>query len=274
MSTCEPARRHFTPGFPRAIRQAAVALAASCFLASAAMADAMNDGAAAFKPLAVKRIEMAVANARKMQGAAAAGDAKAAQDAWKASRRAWETVEPITGVFFPDLDEKIDSWPDAKSGYHAVEAALFAGKLGETSAAVGELVENLAEFHKRMSDPAFRFSPQGLMNGSAKLAYEIGENKSKGGESPYSGTSLADMQENVIGVETVYKMVFEKELKARDARLADAVYAQIERMEDLVGVGDLKALDQPGLAKAGEELAVLLQGAAEKLGLDKPKVGE
>ena len=54
-----------------------------------------------------------------------AGDVKAAQAAWIKSRQGWEAAEPITGEFFAKLDEAIDAWPDAKQGYHAIEARCF-----------------------------------------------------------------------------------------------------------------------------------------------------
>ena len=72
---------------------------------------------------------MALAGAKELQAAVKAGDAKAAQAAWIKSRSGWEAAEPITGEFFDELDEAIDAWPDAKHGYHAIEAALFSGKL-------------------------------------------------------------------------------------------------------------------------------------------------
>src|SRR5262249_8311371 len=150
------------------------------------------------------------------QAAVKAGDVKAAQAAWIKSRKGWEAVEPITGEFFAKLDEAIDAWPDAKQGYHAIEAALFSGKLGEIKGPTDKLVADLSEFNTQLSAPSFVFAPQGLLNGTTKLAYEIGENKSKGGESPYAGTSLADMVENVEGIEAVYKLVFQPTLKARD----------------------------------------------------------
>ncbi len=112
------------------------------------------------------------------------------------------------------------------------------------------------------------------MNGATKLAYEVGENKSKGGESPYAGTSIVDMQENVEGIEAVYKLVFEAALKARDKKLAAAIDDKIEDVERLVKVDDLKKVDQAALKRNGEELAVLLQRAAPKLKLKKPSVGE
>ena len=112
------------------------------------------------------------------------------------------------------------------------------------------------------------------VNGATGLAFEVGENKSKGGESPYAGTSLIDMQENIEGIEALYQMVFEDPLKEKDAKLAGEIHEKIEAVEKLVKVKSLKALNQPALHKGGEELAVLLQSAALKLDLNKPAVGE
>jgi iron uptake system component EfeO len=240
----------------------------------AAAADALSKGAADYKPFAVEHIGIALAGAKELQAAVKAGDVKAAQNAWIKSRKGWEAAEPITGEFFGKLDEAIDAWPDAKQGYHAVEAALFAGKLDDLAAPVDKLVADLAEFDKQLSAPSFKFAPQGLLNGATKLAYEIGENKSKGGESPYAGTSLTDMYENVEGVEAVYKLVFHNALQARDAKLAARIIDKIEDIEKLVKVKDLKSVDQPALKETGEELAVLLQTSAAKLKLKKPAVGE
>ncbi|MGH6726457.1 MAG: imelysin family protein, partial [Pseudolabrys sp.] len=188
--------------------------------------------------------------------------------------KGWEAAEPITGEFFPKLDEAIDAWPDAKQGYHAIEAALFAGKLDDLAAPVDKLVTDLAEFDKQLSAPGFKFEPQGLLNGATKLAYEIGENKSKGGESPYAGTSVSDIYENNEGIEAVYKLVFHAALKARDAKLDKRILDKIEEVEDFVKGKDLKSVDAAGLHKAGEEFAVLLQMAAPKLKLKKPAVGD
>jgi len=239
-----------------------------------AQAQSLAKGVADYKPFAVEHIGKALAGAKELQAAVKANDVKAAQAAWIKSRKGWEAIEPITGEFFGKLDEAIDAWPDAKHGYHAVEAAVFAGKLGETGAAVDGLVANLAQFEKELKADCFTFTPQGLLNGATKLAYEVGENKSKGGESPYAGTSLIDMQENVEGIEAVYKLVFEPALTKRDGKLAKSIDDKIDEVEALVKVKDLKALDQPGLSKAGEELAVLLQTAAPKLGLKAPALGD
>ena len=251
-------------------------LTCAVIVGASARADAqsMNKGVQNYKPYAVEHIGIALAGAKEMQAAVKAGNAKAAQAAWIKSRKGWEAAEPITGEFFPKLDEAIDAWPDAKQGYHAVEAALFAGKLDGLAAPVDKLTADLSEFNKQLSAPGFHFTPQGLLNGATKLAFEVGENKSKGGESPYAGTSLIDMHENVEGIEAVYKLAFHEALKARDAKLAARIVDKIEDIEKLVEVKDLKAVDQPALKKAGEELAVLLQTSAGKLKLKKPAVGD
>ncbi|MEJ2376331.1 MAG: EfeM/EfeO family lipoprotein [Pseudolabrys sp.] len=227
------------------------ALAAFAFLAVPAQAEpSLTKGAANYKPVVVEHIGKALAGAKELKAAVKANDVKAAQAAWIKSRKGWEAIEPITGEF-GYLDEVIDFWPDAKHGYHAVEDAVFAGKLDGTGAAVDELVVNLAEFGKWVKAESFQLSPKGLLNGITKLAYEVGENKSKGGESPYAGTSLIDMHENVEGIEAVWKLVFEEPLQAkeREARRGD-------RREDRAGrgpgAGEVSQADRPaGLAEGG-----------------------
>lgn len=252
------------------------ALVAAALLAvspGSAHADALAEGAKNYKPFAVEHIGKALAGAKELQAAVKAGDVKKAQAAWIKSRKGWEAVEPITGEFFGELDGAIDAWPDARHGYHAVEAPLFAGKLAEIAQPVDGLVANLTKFKHELGADGFAFTSQGLLNGATKLAYEVGENKSKGGESPYAGTSLVDMHENVEGIEAVYKLVFEGPLKAKDAKLAEQIDEKIESVEDLVKVKGLKQLNAPALNKTAEELAVLLQSAAPKLGLKSPDLG-
>jgi iron uptake system component EfeO len=256
------------------IQAAVITITLIAFAPAHATGPSLAQGAENYKPFAVEHIRIALDGAKELQAAAKAGDVKKAQAAWIRSRKGWEAAEPITGEFFPKLDEAIDAWPDAKHGYHAIEAALFSGKLDEIAAPVDELVANLAAFDKALTASDFKFEPQGLLNGAAGLAYEVGENKSKGGESPYAGTSLIDMHENVEGIEAVYKLVFAPSLKAKDAKLDDRIDDKIEDVERLVKVKDLKHVDQPALRKQAEELAVLLQSVGPQFELKKPKLGE
>jgi len=249
------------------------ALGAFAFVAPA-QAASMKEGTEQFKQFVIQHIGKAIAGAKKLQTAVKAGDAKAAQAAWIESRKGWEAMEPVTGEYFSEFDKVVDSWPDAKQGYHAIEAALFSGKLDGLDKPVAALLANLMKFEKKAKSKGFKITPQKLLNGTANLAYEVGEEKSKGGESPYAATSHIDMQENVEGIEVAYKLVFEETLKKADPKLAEIIDQRIDKLEGLVKVPDLKSIDAKAVHVAGEELAVLLQQAAPKLKLKKPKLEE
>src|SRR3984957_15608893 len=131
------------------VARTGVAVVASCCVAFAvagaiAAADTLAAGAKDYKAFAAEKIGGALAGGKSLQAAIKGGDAqgalggaksrqgaikgggaKAARAAWIAPRGGWEAAEPITGEFFPKLDEAIDAWPDAKQGDHAIEAALF-----------------------------------------------------------------------------------------------------------------------------------------------------
>jgi iron uptake system EfeUOB component EfeO/EfeM len=265
-------------GFGRAKRSVlalTIGLVLGVALTSVAQADAFGGGLKSFKAYGVSKIEAALAGAKDLKAKVAAKDVAGAQAAWKKARVGWEGAEIFTGEFFSELDEKIDAWPDAKSGFHAIEAPLFAGKLDEIGPQVDELVANLTEFDKQLRAKSFAFTAQGLMNGTAGLAYEIGDNKSKGGESQFAGTSLTDIKNNMIGVDATFDNVFEKPLTKKDAKFAKKLDAQVDTVLDMVKKAkDMKSIDQEKLRMASEELAVDFQTAAEKLGLEKPKLGD
>ena len=250
--------------------RSAVVAAAFFAFAGGAHAQSLSEGAKAFKPFVVEHAGKALAGAKEMQAAVKANDAKAAQAAWIKSRRGWEAIETVIAEIFPEFDKKVDPWPDAKQGYHAIEAALFAGKVSAIDAATDQLVADIAAFEKKIA--RIRLRPQALLNGVSKLAYEIGESKSKGGESPYAATSHIDMQENVEGLEACWKLVFEPALKRRDGKLANLIHDRIEALEKLVAVDDIRKLDQRAVHVAGEELAALIQQAAPRLRLKTTKL--
>jgi iron uptake system EfeUOB component EfeO/EfeM len=250
----------------------AVALAAT---AGTAQAASMAEGIKSYKPFIVEHIGQAIAGAREMQAAVKAGNLEAAQKAWIASRKGWEAMEPVTGTYFGDLDKLIDAWPDGKTGYHAIEVVLFsARKTDGLDQQIADLIANMDKFQKRVSDKKFAFTPQKLLEGTANLAYEVGEEKSGGGESPFAATSIVDMQENVEGIEVAWKLVFADTLKKKDPKLAGIIHERIETLETLVKVPDIKSMEAKKVHIAGEELAALMLQAAPKLGLKSFKVGD
>ena len=109
-----------------------------------------------------------------------------------------------------------------------------------------------------------------MLNGTARLAYEIGESKADGGESRFSGTSLDDMVNNLDGLEQAYSTVFATSLEAQDLDLARQAHTQIAPLTRLVKAGDLRRLDTDKLRAASEDLVVTLQAAATTLGLRRP----
>jgi hypothetical protein len=108
------------------------------------------------------------------------------------------------------------------------------------------------------------------LEGTVRLAYEVGESKSDGGESRISGTSLEDMRSNVSGLEFAYRTIFAGQLEVADRKLADKVNAEIEEFKTLLAVRDLPSVDIQKLRRASEEFVVALQGASATFGLRRP----
>lgn len=261
--------------FRQRVTQLGCALALAAFTAGAAQAASMEAGIKSFKPFIVEHIGKAITGAKELQTAVKAGDVKAAQAAWIKSRKGWEAMETVTGTYFGDIDKLVDAWPDATQGYHAIEVVLFkAGKTDGLEKPVADMLVSLDKFEARAKSKSFKITPQKLLEGAANLAYEVGEEKSKGGESPFAGTSIIDMQENVESIEVAYKLVFSDTLKKADPKLAGIIDDRIAKLEKLVKVDDIKSMDQKAVHVAGEELAALLLTAAPKLKLKKFKVGD
>jgi iron uptake system component EfeO len=133
---------------------------------------------------------------------------------------------------------------------------------------VQHLVELDEEIHK------IKLTPQGLLNGVARLAYEVGDSKVDGGESRFSGTSLNDMRNNVDGIELAYQTLFASPLETVDPTLAERIRGEIDQLKILVAAADLKKIDSEKLRRASEALIVALQSAGPKLGLGTPTLEE
>src|SRR6202012_421857 len=172
---------------------------------------------------------------------AAAKDLAGAKKAWLSARAGWERSEVFTAGFVPELYALIESWPNASSGFHTIEAKLFGAGQTDVGSDADALVQHLDELHTKLRD--MPLSPQGLLDGTVRLAYEVGESKADGGESRISGTSLDDMRNNIAGVEFAYRTIFADALKAADAGLAQSVTDRIERLKAVVAVPDLPHVD-------------------------------
>jgi iron uptake system component EfeO len=235
---------------------------------SAARAAPLEEGAENYRPYMIEGIGQALAGARDLRERATAGDLTGARKAWISARAGWERSEVFTAGFVPELDAQIDAWPNADSGFHAIEATLFGAGRTDVQNDIGALVEHLESLHGKLRD--MPLTPQGLLDGTVRLAYEVGESKADGGESRISGTSLDDMRNNVNGIEFAYHTIFAAVLRTADARIADVVDSRIRQLKVIVAAPDLQHVDIPTLRRSSEELVVTLQDASNKLGLRRP----
>lgn len=233
-----------------------------------AAANSLDEAAERYRPLMIKEIGVALSGVRDLRESISRSDLRAARQAWISARGGWERSEVFTAGFVPELDRQIDAWPDATAGFHAIEAKLFGANRTDVALETDELITHLANLQARLRD--MPLTPQGLLDGTARLAYEVGESKSDGGESRISGTSLDDMRNNVEGIDVAYRTIFAPALEAADRKLAETIAARIDRLRKLVASNELKQVNVADLRRASEELAVGFQNAAPRIGLVRP----
>jgi iron uptake system EfeUOB component EfeO/EfeM len=228
----------------------------------------LDDDAEQYRSHLISDVDRTLASARTLATCAAAGDLAGAKRAWIEARVGWERSEVFTTGFVPELDRDIDAWPNGMKGFHAIEAKLFGANRTDFENEANGLVRNLLELRARVRDTPL--TPQGLLDGIARLAYELGESKVDGGESRVSGTSLNDMRNNVDGIELAWRTVFAPTAESRDRKVDVEMRRSIEELKAMVDVGELRHVDPDRLRIATEELVLKLQSAAPMLDLKKP----
>jgi iron uptake system component EfeO len=240
--------------------------------ASAAGADVLDSAAERYRPQLAAAIEECLQQATIMRERMRANDLAGAQKAWIAARVGWERAEVFTSGFTSELDAEIDAWPSAVNGFHFIEARLFGAHQVDALPAADALVFHLSDLRLMVRDT--RLTGQGMLEGTAKLAYEIGESKADGGESRFSGTSIDDMRNNVDGIETAYRLVFAPQLQVRDPQLAQGLSEKIAQLRERLQGTTLAALDGDQVRRTSEELVLGLQRAAPALALDRPSLSD
>lgn len=256
-----------------------LALVAFCLLGPVATAgsaasnslDTLNAAAEEFRPYVLEQIEQSLVAVRTLRDRIAAHDLPGAQQAWLAARGGWESSEIVTSEYFPDLDRAIDAWPDSARGFHSIEARLFGAHTTDVLAAADELIGNLTEFERQFR--VTTLTAQHLLNGAARLTYEVGEDKAGGGESPFSGNSLAEIGNNVAAIAAVYHRVLAPAARRKPAGPSKQVATDLDRLQALVAAPSLSALDQTALREVSETLTADLGNLGQQLGLDRPSLG-
>jgi iron uptake system EfeUOB component EfeO/EfeM len=264
---------------PRTIRSAlALAVSLATPLCAAVVgghpAAAQADGAPAapldaeikrYRSQLVEDIDRSLASVQKLR---ASVDLAAAKQAWIEARIGWERSEVFTSGFAPELDRDIDAWPAGATGFHAIEAKLFGAGRTDVAGEVDALLHSLSDMAARARN--VKLTPQGLLDGLTRLAYEVGGSKVDGGESRISGTSIDDMRNNVDGIELAYSTIFAAAIESRDQDLHTAARRLIDALKSVLAQRDLRQLEQERLRILSEELVVTLQAAAPRLALARP----
>jgi len=248
-------------------------LTMSVTLSARATAPASLDSAAErYRPELAAAVEQCLTGAQAMRERILARDLEGAKKAWIAARIGWERSEVFTSGFTSELDAAIDAWPSAVAGFHYIEARLFGAQQMDVMPATDALIFHLSNL--RMMVKGTPLTGQGMLEGAAKLAYEIGESKADGGESRFSGTSLDDMRNNADGIAAAYNLVYEPELTARDPALATATGARIRQLQDQLRPASLAQIDSDQVRATSEDLVLSLQKAATALGLQRPSLSD
>ena len=215
-------------------RAAVLGVIVAIALASNAGAAPLEASAEGYRRYLIEDIGQALNGARTLRERVVAADLDGAKrKAWIEARIGWERSEVFTGGFVPELDQQIDAWPNANDGFHGIEVKLFGANrtdIGEETDALIALMARICTGRSKISSFPAAPAPSGV----ARLAFEVGGNKTDGGESRLSGTSLNDMQSNVDGIELAYRVIFSDAIGASDPRLADAARATIERIKATV----------------------------------------
>jgi len=252
------------------MRVAVLTTCAAGTVEGVATAAPLDDAVEGYRLILIEDIASSLTGAQRLHQRVVAHDLAGAKQFWIDARAGWERSEVFTGGFVPELDKEIDAWPQAPSGFHAIEAKLFGANRTDVEDETRSLVDRLTELS--VTARSIPLTPQGLLNGIAQLAYELGESKVDGGESRVSGTSLADMRNNVLGITRAYYAILAPAIEATDPALAAAAVRELEALKAILDTGDLKQVRSDRLRAVGEEFVVTLQSAAPAIGLKKPEL--
>ncbi len=232
----------------------------------------IDEAAERYRPELTAAVEQCLTGAETLRDRLRANDLEGAKKAWIDARVGWERAEVFTSGFTSELDAEIDAWPSAASGFHFIEARLFGAHRMDVLDATDALVFHLSDLRIKIRDT--RLTGQGMLEGTAKLAYEMGESKADGGESRFSGTSLDDMRNNADGIDAAYRLVFASQLQDRSPALAQQLRTRIDQLKGQLQGANLAAIDGDKIRANSEALVIVLQQAAPVLGLDKPSLSD
>ncbi len=259
-------------GFPVEAYAAGEPAKAGTYTPDDALMAELDAKAAAFKQqIASADVESAVDGVQRMSDALQKSDIAGARQAWIDARVFWERSEIFIADLFPDFNKALNA-PDGVTGFHAVETKLFADNAPPPLAEAQQLLEKMQSY-QRVFAP-FNFRGQYLIASMATLAYRMGQSETQGGESKASGTSLADFQHNMEGLERGWNFMYVDVMMAKKPDLAKSINEQIAGLKAMLGVSSLDQLQPDAFEKQAAALAQSLADSAAAMGWKAPNFTE
>ncbi len=247
----------------------ALAGGAPSFAPDDELLQALDAKATAFKDqVASPDIEAMIAGVQKMAAAVQQRDLKGTRQAWLDTHAIWMRCEAFTADLYPGLEKKLDVWPDAKTGFHAIEATLFAQSPQIDIRLIQGMLDDLGTYQRVLHDS--KFTGYYLIASASTWAFEMGDQRTDGGPSTVSGNTLVDFRNGLDGVDRIWRFVFADAVRAKKHFLAEEIDSEIAAIHGLLQVDALQQIPEGVFEREATRLASLLADASVTLGWRAP----
>ncbi|HYV87666.1 MAG TPA: imelysin family protein [Candidatus Polarisedimenticolia bacterium] len=243
-------------------------LAVSCALAEE-VNEELDKRAGEFKDqVAAADLQLLITGAQGLAQAVQTRDLAATRKAWLETHAIWMRCEAFTADLFPGLETKINATDNPKTGFHVIEKSLFAPQPTVNMAIVQQLIDDL-QIYQHVFGQA-KWTGYYLLASSSTYTFEMGDIAGDGGESPVSGSSIADLQHGLDGVERVWKFMFADPVRAKDHFKAEEIDDQIAALHGLLGVSALDQIPEGIFTRETTRLAAEIADLGPMFGWRKP----
>ena len=218
--------------------------------------------------IAAADLQLMITGAQGLAQAVQTRDLNATRKAWLDTHAIWMRCEAFTADLFPGLEKKINGTDQPQTGFHVIEKSLFAQQPTVDMAIVQQLIEDLQTYQHVFGQA--KWTGYYLLASSSTYTFEMGDIVGDGGESKVSGSSIADLQHGLDGVERVWKFMFADALRAKDHFKAEEIDDQFAALHALLGVNSLDELPEGLFASEATKLAAEMADTGPMFGWRKP----
>ena len=230
----------------------------------------LDGKAAAFKEqVAAPDLQALGVAVDRLAAAAQQHDLAGARQAWFDAHAIWARCDAFTADLYPGLEKKINEFPDPESGFHVIEATLFAAQPSIDARQVQELIDNVQTYQRVFAQT--KFNGYYLIAAASTWAFELGNTlKEEGGESPASGNSIVDFKNNMDGIERTWRFVFADSVREKKHFLAEQIDDQIAGIKAMLDVPTLDQIQVEAFQRETTKLASQLATVSSTLGWRAP----